>query len=97
MIRTQISLTEAQMARLRDAARRRSVSIAAVVRDAVDEHLDRDPDDRERRWRRAVDAIGAFSDTLPAPFGSVAEHHDAYLDEAFDRFHRGGDGRDGRD
>lgn len=85
------------MMRLRDAARRRHVSIAAVVRDAVDEHLSRDPDDRERRWQRAVDAIGAFSDTLPKPFGPVAENHDAYLDEAYDWSRRGGDEADARD
>jgi len=37
MIRTQISLTENQMRRLRLEARRRHVSLAAIVRDAVDQ------------------------------------------------------------
>ena len=36
MIRTQISLTEDQMRRLRHEARRRHVSLAAVIRDAVE-------------------------------------------------------------
>jgi hypothetical protein len=80
MIRTQISLTAAQMSALRQLAHRRETSIAAVVRDAVDVAVD---DDAQRpRIRRALDAIAGLDhgsgDT------DVARDHDRYLTEAFD-------------
>jgi hypothetical protein len=79
MIRTQISLPEEQMARLREAAERRGTSIAAVVREAVDKELASDPQDREVLWERALQAVGRFrGDGAP-----VAENHDEYLDEIF--------------
>jgi hypothetical protein len=61
MIRTQISLTEAQMGRLRQEAKARGTSIAAVIRDAVDQVV---PDEREAvrvRRKRALAMIGAFA------------------------------------
>jgi predicted DNA-binding protein len=44
VIRTQISLTEEQMDRLRRVARRRHTSIAAIIRDAVDATVTEDSD-----------------------------------------------------
>lgn len=78
VLRTQISLTEQQMARLRDAAWRRGVSIAAIVREAVAAYLDRDPEDLERRKARALAAAGRFADDAD----DVAAHHDEYLAES---------------
>jgi hypothetical protein len=84
MIRTQISLTEKQMRRLRDAADRRGISMAQVVRDAVEEHLSNDPDDRGRRWDRAIGAAGAHrSDTETGT--AVSRDHDAHLADAYER------------
>jgi hypothetical protein len=77
MIRTQISLTDEQMRDLRQLARRRGVSIAAVVRDAVDAEINRRGLDEARR--RAAAAVGGFSSGL----GDVAERHDEYLAEDF--------------
>lgn len=77
MIRTQISLTESQMARLRAEALRRGVSIAEVVRNAVDRYL---PSDWEDRKRRAKAAIGAVND-LP----DASERHDELLADVYAR------------
>ncbi len=77
VIRTQISLTEAQMARLRKAAKSRHISIAAVIREAVDAAV---PDEDARRrelYRRMMLAAGAFDSGLT----DVAENHDEYLNE----------------
>jgi hypothetical protein len=73
MIRTQISLTEEQMHRLRAEARRRRVPIAEVVRDAVDRMVPRDPEGRRARWERALGAAGRFDSGT----GDVASDHDA--------------------
>ncbi len=77
MVRTQISLTEEQAARLKRVAQERGVSMAAVIRDAVDAVV---PDsDREEKWARALAVVGKHS----GGEGNVAEEHDRYLAEAF--------------
>jgi hypothetical protein len=75
MIRTQISLTEDQMRRLRREARRRHVSLAAIVREAVDRAV---PDDDIQRARR-VDMLLAAAGTAASGTGRVAVDHDAEL------------------
>jgi hypothetical protein len=77
MIRTQVSLTESQMARLRAEARRRHVSIAAVLRDAVDAAV---PDDGAERERRLAALLGAAG-SVASGTGTVARDHDAVLGE----------------
>jgi Ribbon-helix-helix protein, copG family len=77
VIRTQISLTDVQMARLREAATRRRTSIAAIVRDAVDAALAADPHDYQTRTRRALEVVGAFADSAH----DVSTDHDAYLEK----------------
>lgn len=76
VIRTQISLTEAQMERLRREARRRHTSIAAIIRDAVDATVTEDSD-RLTRQRRAFGLAGAFSSGL----SDTSERHDEVLSE----------------
>ena len=76
MIRTQISLTEDQMRRLRTEAQRRHVSIAALLRDAVEQVLPNQGAERARRHQVLLGAAGiAASGT-----GTVARDHDAVLD-----------------
>jgi hypothetical protein len=75
MIRTQVSLTEAQMARLRREARRRHMSLAAVIRDAVDRVV---PDEEAERQAR-VDVLLSAAGTAASGSGSVALDHDAVL------------------
>jgi hypothetical protein len=77
MIRTQISLTEKQMRRLRRASRERGVSIAALVREAVDRALPEADDELMARQRRAFGLAGAFASGHP----DTAERHDDVLAE----------------
>ncbi len=75
MIRTQVSLTEEQMRRLRREARRRHVSLAAVVRDAVDQVV---PDEDDARSDR-IDALLEVAGSAASGSGDVAREHDEVL------------------
>jgi hypothetical protein len=75
VIRTQISLTEDQMVRLRREARRRRVSLAAVVRDAVDQVVPAVEDPRRAR----LAALLATAGSVASGTGRVALDHDAEL------------------
>jgi len=80
MERTQISLEPEQAARLRRLADERGVSMAHLIREAVDAVYGAGaPDSREARWARAMSAIGCAS----SGFGDVSENHDFYLDEIY--------------
>ena len=74
MIRTQISLTEEQMHRLRSEARRRGISLAALVREAV--YAQVGEDEWEARKRRAMEVVGAFHSGR----SDISERHDTCLD-----------------
>jgi hypothetical protein len=78
-VRTQISLTADQAAGLSRLARERGVSMAAVVRDAVDVVLAQHSQDG--RWERALAMIGRYRSKDGAT--DVAENHDAYLAETY--------------
>jgi Arc/MetJ-type ribon-helix-helix transcriptional regulator len=60
-------------------AAERGVSMAEVIRDAVDRLPDRD--DRDERWARALSAVGKGHDREGAT--DVSVRHDDYLAEAF--------------
>lgn len=75
MIRTQISLTEDQMRRLRAEARRRHTSIAALLRDAVERTI---PDEAVVRGRRMDGLLGAAG-SVASGSGTVARDHDDLL------------------
>jgi hypothetical protein len=78
MIRTQISLTEDQMRRLRSEARRRGVPIAAVVRDALDRVVPGGAKHRDEAFSRALAAAGRFDSGT----GDIAARHDEIAGEA---------------
>lgn len=78
MVRTQIQLEEEQMVALRRLAAERGVSIALIVREAVDRHLLRG-DDVIRR-EQAIRKIGGYR----SQHGDVGREHDRYLAEDFD-------------
>jgi len=77
VIRTQISLTDDQMRRLRAEARRRGVPIAAVVRDAVDRAVPGGATSRSTAFARALAAAGRFDSGT----GDVADRHDELAGE----------------
>lgn len=82
MVRTQIQLSEEQAAMLRNLATRLHVSVAEVIRQAVDSIL-RSPSrvtTAERR-ARAIAAAGRFRSGLK----DLSKGHDRYLAEAFRR------------
>jgi hypothetical protein len=82
MERMQIQLTSEQAERLRERARQRRMSTAAVVREAVDSAL-RDLSgvlSSEERWRRSRAAVGRFGSGSP---NSVSEDHDRELEDIY--------------
>jgi hypothetical protein len=79
--RTQISLDTKQADRLRRLARERGTSMAALIREAVDEVFPADATDSlEARWARALASVGGFHSGLT----DVAERHDDYFVEAIE-------------
>lgn len=82
MIRTQIQLTEAQMRRLRAAARENGVSLAEMVRRLIDRGIEQELPDRRAAYLRAMGSVGRFRDRAGAR--DVAGRHDEYLDGAFE-------------
>ena len=76
MIRMQIQLTETQAAALRRRAQARRVSIAAVVREAVDRELATDGG-REAAWTRALAVVGKYRSGTT----TTSVDHDSAFDE----------------
>ncbi len=77
MVRTQIQLTEEQAERLRRLAADRGVSMAALIREAVDVIASRD--DVDARWDRAMEAVGCGA----SGGGDIATEHDRHLAAAY--------------
>ena len=80
MLRTQIQFTEQQTRRLRRLSKRQGVSVAEVVRQAVDSLLSQREPDRLASYERAGKLVGAFTDRSAK---ALSTQHDRYLDEAF--------------
>jgi len=80
--RTQVQLTRAQVTTLKTLAARRGVSMAAVIRDVVDDLAERQAvSGQERRRQRALEAVGRFQSGRR----DVSRRHDAHLAEAYGR------------
>lgn len=77
MERTQISLTTEQAARLRRTAAGRGVSMAHLIREAVDAYVVDEKSVRAELVQRALAAAGQFRSGA----SDVAERHDDYLAE----------------
>lgn len=80
MVRTQIQLTEEQFERLKLQAANENVSMAEVIRRAVDAFLESEPGlATEERFRRAAQIAGRFRSGVK----DLSENHDKYLAEAW--------------
>ena len=80
MIRTKIQLSEKQAKALKDLAARRQVSVAKLIRQAVDEQLRASGAiDPETRKRRAQAVVGRFHSSR----SDLSVAHNRYLAEAF--------------
>jgi hypothetical protein len=79
MIRTQIQLTDEQTRRLKSLAAERGVSVAELIREAVDRHLFMRITPAGRR-ERAIASVGGFHSGLT----DVSERHDEDLAEAYE-------------
>ena len=82
MVRTQVQLRQDQVVRLKQLARRRGISMAHVVRLAVDSYVAKEDVDLATLYARAMTVVGAFKDKDGAT--DVAERHDDYLEEAYE-------------
>ena len=76
MVRTQIQLSERQLRRLKAIAQQQGVSVAELIRRAIDAKLLADENDIRTR---ALQVVGQFADTA----SDVSTEHDRYLAEAF--------------
>lgn len=77
MIRTQVQLTDGQVRGLKEVAAAQGVSMAEVIRVAVDRHLG-SPATGSLKWR-AIERIGGFRSGRR----DVGTEHDKYLADAF--------------
>ena len=78
MVRTQIQLTEDQSRRLKTASARRGISVAELIRQAVDAGLSRENDrSPDELYERALKAAGRFRSGKR----DISRRHDEYLAE----------------
>jgi hypothetical protein len=80
MIRTQIQLTEDQAKTLKRISASKHLSIAELIRRAIDTMIKITPAaDPEERLKRAHDIVGKFSSGKQ----DISKKHDVYLTETF--------------
>lgn len=85
MVRTQIQLTKEQATRLKEIARLDGVSMAEVIRRAVDAWVERDPrPSRRELMERAKEVCGMFRDFEGKT--DVSLNHDEYYVDAIEYF-----------
>lgn len=82
MIRTQIQLTEDQAKELKKIAQSRHLSVAELIRKAVDTVIKSNTVvNAEERHKRAMEIVGKFSSGKH----DVSKKHDLYLTEAYNK------------
>jgi predicted transcriptional regulator len=80
MLRTQIQLSEEEAAAVKRLAHERSVSMASVIRAAVDQYLERESvETLDERWHRSLAAVGGFHSGVK---DLSATHDDEFADSA---------------
>jgi hypothetical protein len=82
MVRTQIQLSEKQAKDVKRVARTRGVSMAEVIRQAVDAIIGATPNVcAEEQRARALSAVGKFRSGRV----DVSRNHDRHLEDGFDK------------
>lgn len=82
MIRTQIQLTEEQASRLKQIASEKRLSIAKLIRQAIDALIKTSAAaDAEEKMKRALAAAGAFRSGR----ADLSARHDDHLAEAYEQ------------
>jgi hypothetical protein len=82
MVRTQIQLTEDQAKALKKIAQSRRLSVAELVRKAVDTVIKSNTGvNTEERHKRAMEIVGKFCSGKR----DVSKKHDLYLTEVYDK------------
>jgi hypothetical protein len=82
MVRTQIQLTEKQARAIKEIAATEGVSIAEVIRRAVEGIIRTNTKvDNEERQKRALEIVGKFRSGKH----DISKRHDEYLTEAYSR------------
>jgi signal transduction protein with GAF and PtsI domain len=82
MVRTQIQLTDEQAREIKKVAAAKGVSVAEIVRRAVEGVIKSSAKaDREERQRRALEIVGKFRSGKR----NVSKKHDAYLTETYSK------------
>jgi 16S rRNA U516 pseudouridylate synthase RsuA-like enzyme len=80
MVRTQIQLTEGQARALKRIATSRHLSVAELIRRAIDNMIKTSTSaDPEERLRRALEIAGKFSSGKR----DISRKHDVYLSESY--------------
>jgi len=80
MVRTQIQLTKDQARALKALSASRHLSVAELIRRAIDNMLKTSTSaDPEERLRRALEIAGKFSSGMR----DISKRHDAYLSEGY--------------
>ena len=85
MHRTQVLFTQEQLKKLKAEARRRKVSLAQLVREAVDAYLKQR--EREELRRRALSVVGRFSSGQ----SGISRDHDRELERIYAESNEGSD------
>jgi hypothetical protein len=82
VVTIQIQLTDDQARALKKIAQSRRLSVAELIRKAVDSIIKSSPIvDREERHKRAMQIVGKFSSGKR----DISKKHDLYLTDAYDR------------
>ncbi len=81
MIRTQVQFTEEQYRKLKEISQSNHKSLAAIIRQAVDQLLLTRKPDRTALYRHGVSIVGKYR----ADKTDISIEHDKYLEEAFDQ------------
>jgi hypothetical protein len=79
MVRTQVQLTDKQAEALRRRSKRENVSMAELVRRAIDAFTRAEPPGEREVRDRAIRAAGRFASGVP----DTSRHHDEALADAF--------------